>query len=123
MNVLASSDLNTMGVDLPELATTLARAQEWGIMVGCLLFVGVVTLLLIWLVFSFSRRVVALYDKAVDANRQLADSIDKMRDEVSESNKKLQQYLENNLNKVAQAIKVIARDLEIQKKTPGNHRN
>ena len=93
-------------------ADALAREQVWGVMIALMIFLAVALGLITWFLRGQQSSITILFAKSIDANAKLSEAIDKLGDETRESNQKLQQYLDNNLDKIATAISDIGRDLK-----------
>ena len=93
-------------------ASGLAKEGFWGVLVGLLVFLAIALGLITWFLRDQQRSITDLFAKSIDANAKLSEAIDKLGDETRESNRKLQEYLDNNLDKIADAISDIGRDLK-----------
>lgn len=93
-------------------AQALAREQFWGTMIGLLIFLGIALGLITWFLHDQQNAITTLFAKSIDANAKLSDAIDKLGDETAAANEKLQLYLDKNLDKIADAINAIDRDLK-----------
>lgn len=93
-------------------AVGLAREQFWGTMVGLLIFLGIALGLITWFLHDQQSAITTLFAKSIDANAKLSDAIDKLGDETRESNSKLREYLDSNLDKIAEAIRDIGEEIE-----------
>ncbi|MBR2694174.1 MAG: hypothetical protein IKE69_08165 [Thermoguttaceae bacterium] len=93
-------------------AQALAREQFWGTMIGLLIFLGIALGLITWFLHDQQNAITTLFAKSIDANAKLSEAIDKLGDETAAANEKLQLYLDKNLDKIADAIKAIDRDLK-----------
>ena len=93
-------------------AQALAREQFWGTMIGLLIFLGIALGLITWFLRDQQKSITTLFSKSIDANAKLSEAIDKLGDETAAANEKLQLYLDKNLDKIADAINAIDRDLK-----------
>lgn len=101
--LLANGVETTLSAD----AADLAKQGYWGMMIGILCFLAFALVLITIFMRGQQSAIHALFAKAIDANAKLSEAIDNLGDETRESNLKLQQYLDRNLDKVASAIREI----------------
>lgn len=99
----AAVDLNAAG---------LAREQFWGVMISLMIFLAIALGLITWFLRGQQSAITELFAKSIDANAKLSEAIDKLGDETRESNQKLRDYLDSNLDKIADAIADVGRDLK-----------
>lgn len=95
----------------------LAAAREWGVIIGCLILVGV----LIYLAYKFGSTIIALYKDALDANVKLSLSIDNLTDKTTESNNRLQEFLTSNFTALGKDLGHIGTTLETHGKILEDH--
>lgn len=88
-------------------AAELAKQGYWGMMIAILGFLAFALVLITLFMRGQQTAIHTLFAKAIDANAKLSEAIDALGDETRESNLKLQQYLDRNLDKVASAIRDI----------------
>lgn len=93
-------------------AAALAREQFWGTMVALMIFLAIALWLVTWFLRGQQSSITELFAKSIDANAKLSEAIDKLGDETSAANQKLQEYLDNNLDKIAEAIREFDRRIE-----------
>ena len=108
---------NAIPQDASALAVGLAEAREWGVILGCLILIGV----LLFFVFSFARRIMSLYKDALDANVKLSLAIDNLTDKTTQSNERLQEFLTHSFTELGKDLGNIGSTLNIHEKRLDDH--
>ena len=93
-------------------AAEMAKQGYWGTMLGILGFLGFALALITIFLRGQQSAITTRFAKSIDANAKLSDAIDKLGDETRESNQKLREYLDSNLDKIAEAIRDIGEEIE-----------
>lgn len=79
---------------------TLASAGESGLLLGCILFCGVLTVVILVGVGMLIRAFIKMYREAIESNQTLATSIDNL----SDSNASLKEYLTTNTEAIKKQL-------------------